>query len=228
MPAKSIATLLLAFSCQALAQTAPPLSKAGDPLFAPLASSTPQTLEERFMDYAVISYGPRSLFNPAISAGITMLNPPKHYPRDWKDGPGAYGRIYGSKLASRASEQTARFLTAAVLHEDFRYRPSTSKDPIARIAHAFAFTFVDKSDSGGDRLAVANFAAAAASGFTPNLYLPRGYNTVSRAETRAAISFGGLVGKNLAREFAPDLARISRKLHVPFPHLPIPEWWTPR
>jgi hypothetical protein len=217
---------------QAPVATPVPVARAGDPFFAPLAPNSPQaapqTLHERFMDYAVITYGPRSLLAPAFGSAINMLRPPKDYPRDWKDGAGAFGRNYGGHLASRASEQTARFLTAAAFHEDFRYRPSASRNPLVRSAHALAFTFVDKSDSGHNQIAFANFAAAAAGGFTPNLYLPSGYNTASRAETRMAVAFGRLAAQNLTREFAPELFQASRKLHIPFPRIAIPEWWTRR
>jgi hypothetical protein len=114
----------------------------------------------------------------------------------------------------------------AVLHEDFRYRPSASHNVLARTFHAIAFTFVDKSDSGHNRVAFANFAGAAAGGFAGNLYLPPGYNNLSHAETRAAMEFAGFATRNVSREFAPELLRFSRKLHVPFPRIPIPEWWT--
>jgi hypothetical protein len=81
-------------------------------------------------------------------------------------------------------------LTSAVLHEDFHYRPSTSRNPIARTFHALAFTFVDKSDSGHNQIAVSNFAGAGARGFAGNFYLPPGYNNLSHAETRTAFAFG--------------------------------------
>jgi hypothetical protein len=205
-----------------------PAPRAGDPLFAPIAAGVAQTFHQRLMDYSVITFGPRALLMPAFGAAFTMLNPPKSYPNEWRQGMGAFGRNYGSSMAAHTSEQTARFLTAAVLHEDFRYRPSTSKNPLARSFHALAFTFVDKSDSGHNRIAFSNFAAAAAGGFTPNLYMPAGYDTVSRAETRMAFTFGGLAARNLTREFAPELFKATHKLHIPFPRLPVPEWWTPR
>jgi hypothetical protein len=206
-----------------------PIPQEGDPFYAPVATpGAPQTLHERFMDYAVITYGPRSLLTPMIGAGFTMLRPPSAYPREWRQGMEAFGRIYGSSIATRASEQTARFLTAAVLHEDFRYRPSTSKNPWARSFHALAFTFIDKSDSGHNRIALANYLGAAAGGFTPNLYLPDGYNTLSHGETRMAIAFGGFAVRNLTREFAPELFRLTHRHHIPFPRIPVPEWWTPR
>jgi hypothetical protein len=178
------------------------------------------------MNYAMVTFGPRALATPAFGAGLSMLNPPSAYPREWRQGIGAFGRHYGDSLAVRASGQTARFLTAAVLKEDFRYRPSTSTNPLARTFHAVAFTFIDKSDSGHNRIAFSNFAAAAAGGFTPMLYLPSGYDNLSHAETRTAFVLGGFAAQNLAREFSPDLLKLTRKLHVPFPRIPLPEWWT--
>src|ERR1035438_3312630 len=206
-----------------------PVPQAGDPFYAPIATSgLPQTFHQRLMDYAVITFGPRALLTPALGSALSMLNPRIGYPREWRQGMGAFGRIYGTSLATHTSEQTARFLTAAVLHEDFRYRPSTSKSPMVRSLHAVAFAFVDKSDGGNNRIAFSNFAAATAGAFTPNLYLPAGYNTLSRAETRMASAFGGFAARNLTREFAPTLFKATQKLHVPFPRVPIPAWWTHR
>jgi hypothetical protein len=211
---------------QATPDLQPPVPTAGDPLYAPVVTSRgPQSLHERFMDYAIVTVGPRSLFVPPVYAAIHMADPPATYPRDWRLGAGAFGRNYGSALASRTSLETGRFLTAALLHEDFRYRPSTSKNPIVRTFHALAFTFVDKSDSEHNRIAFANFVGAGASGFVGNLYLPAGFNDLSHAETRTAIAFGGFAAQNLLREFTPELLKATRKWHTPFPRIPLPAWW---
>jgi len=215
--------LACCFSLQA--QTPPVVPAAGDPLFAPVATGTPPTLHEKFMNYAVITVGPRVFFVQALSASIRMANPPTAYPRAWKDGGGAFGRNYGNAFASTASRETARFAASALLHEDFRYRPSTSTNPLARSIHALAFTFVDKSDSGRNQLALSNFAGAAAGGFVGNSYLPAGYNNLSHAETRTAIAFGTFAGRNVLREFSPELFRFARKFHLPSSDIPVPEWW---
>jgi hypothetical protein len=203
-----------------------PIAAAGDPWYAPVATShSPQTFHARFMDYAIVTVGPRTLFVPVISAAIWMANPPSAYPLDWRMGAGAFARNYGNALAPRASMDTGRFLSGALLHEDFRYRPSTSKNPLVRSFHALAFTFVDKSDSGNNRVAFANFVGAGASGFVGNLYLPAGFNNLSHAETRTAFAFGRFAAQNLLREFAPDLLKATQRLHAPFPRIPVPEWW---
>jgi hypothetical protein len=202
-----------------------PVPIVGDPWYAPVAiSGKPQNFHGRLVAYAFVTVGPRTLFAPFVSAAIRMGNPPNAYPRDWPLGAGAFGRNYGNALAPRVSKDTARFLTGALLHEDFRYRPST-KNPLVRSFHALAFTFVDKSDSGHNRVAVANFAGAGASGLVGNLYLPAGFNNLSHAETRTAFAFGGFAAQNLLREFVPDLLKATHRLHAPFPRIPVPEWW---
>ena len=204
----------------------PPVPTAGDPLYAPVVTSRlPQSLHERFIDYAIVTVGPRTLFVPPVYAAIRMADPPAAYPRDWRLGASAFGRNYGNALATRTSLETGRFLTAALLHEDFRYRLSTSKNPLVRSFHAFAFTFLDKSDSDRNRIAFANFVGAGASGFVGNLYLPAGFNDLSHAETRIAIAFGGFAAQNLLREFTPELLKATLRWHSPFPRIPLPEWW---
>src|SRR5260370_5885908 len=115
-----------------------------------------------------------------------MLNPPSHYPREWKDGGGAFGRTYGYKVADRTSRETAHFLTGLLLHEDPRYQRSTSTNAFRRTFHALAFTVVDKTDSGRNTLAMSNFASAAAGGFVGMGILPDGYNHLTRAAQRMA------------------------------------------
>ena len=198
----------------------------GDAMYAPIATAdNPASLHQKWIEFVILTTGPRALVSPLFPAAIRMANPKSGYPREWRLGAGAFGRNYGSALAQRSARETGRFVTSALLHEDFRYRPSTSTNPLGRIAHAIGFTVVDKSDSGNNRLALANFVGAGASGFVGNLYLPRGFNNLSHAETRMAIAFGDFAIQNILREFAPDIARTTRKVHVPFPRIPFPEWW---
>ena len=209
------------------AQT-PAVPVPGDPLYAPVATAGAQSFHDRFVEYSIIGVGPRALFGPALSAAIRMARPPDAYPRDWREGASAYGRNFGDAMARHGARETARFATAAILHEDFRYRPSTSRNPLARGAHALAFAFVDRSDSGRPQLALSNFAAAGANGFAGELYLPRGFNNLSHAETRIAVAFSDLAAQNVLREFAPELARVARKLGFKALDFPIPEWWVKR
>jgi hypothetical protein len=130
----------------------------------PALTRNPLTGEDKFRIYIHKTFGPPALILPAVGAGFQMLNPPSHYPREWKDGSGAFGRTYGYKMADRTSRETAQFLTAFLLHEDPRYQRSTSTNAFRRTLHALAFTVFDKTNSGRNTLAVSNFASAAAGG----------------------------------------------------------------
>jgi hypothetical protein len=202
-----------------------PDASAPSPCTASSTSLCRQTLHDKFMSYAIDTFGPRALFVPLVPAAYLMAFPPHHYPDDWRQGMSALGRNYGDQLASQTSFETARFVTGAILHEDLRYHRSGSKNPLARAGHALAFSFVDKSDSGRTEIAWSNFVGATASGYVGRLYLPAGFNDVTHADVRVAIRFGAVAGRNIAEEFTPELLRLTKKLHIKVIHL-IPEWWT--
>jgi hypothetical protein len=190
----------------------------------PTLTRTRLTGEDKLQIYIHKAFGPPAVILPAFGAGFQMLNPPNHYPRDWKDGAGAFGRIYGYKVADRTSRQTAQFLTGFLLHEDPRYQRSTSTNPLRRTFHALAFTFVDKTDSGRNTFAASNFAAAAAGGFVGMGILPNGYNDVTHAEQRMASEFLQIAIGNIATEFEPQWGPWAKKLRIP---KILPGWWVP-
>ena len=200
---------------------------AGDAVYAPLATGQgPESMKTRVDSWLVITFGPRAVVSPMISAGIRMARPNEAYPPDWRQGMQGYARQYGSSMGTKAAFQTARFGAAAVLHEDFRYRPSHADGFFPRTFYAMGFAFVDRGPSGEPRLALANLVGAAAGGFVPNLWLPDGFNRGEDGAKRTATKFGGFMLQNVMREFSPEIAKAFQALHLPFPRLPIPEWWT--
>src|SRR5258707_12342741 len=110
------------------------------------------------------------------------------------------------------SQRTARFLTGAALHEDPRYVRSSSTNPLMRIAHVLAFTFVDKTDSGRNTIAFSNFVGAAAGDNVGTAYLPHGYNDLTHAEQKIAFQFMIIAIQNVPSEFQPHWRPIVRKL----------------
>jgi hypothetical protein len=158
------------------------------------------------------NFGPSAFILPALSAGFTMAHPPDAYPRDWKDGWAAFGRNYGSIFGQDTTGGLTHFATAAIDGEDPRYYPSTSNSYGRRVAHAVAFTFVNRSNRGGRAFALSNFVDASSAGFAGNLWEPDGYNDPTHALQRSEIQFAKLVGKNLALEFTPEFTRIYQKI----------------
>ena len=202
-----------------------PEAAAGDALYAPLAVGQ-DSFKTKENTWLVQSFGPRALASPMISAGIRMARPNHNYPPEWRDGMDGFARQYGSSLGTKFAGNTARFAVAALTHEDYRYRPSESKEFGARVFHAVGYIFVDQSDQGKPRLALANFAGAAAGGFVPNAWLPDGFNTWQDGAKRMGTKFGGFAIQDVLREFAPEIFEVVHHSHLPFPRLPVPEWWT--
>jgi hypothetical protein len=204
-----------------------PLPIVGDSLYAPLAiGQGPESLKTKLNSYLVISFGPRAIVSPAVAAGFHMAFPNYNYPNDWHQGMQGFGRQYGSSYGSKVAMETGRYSASILLHEDFRYRPIASHNVLLRIGHAVGYTFIDKSDSGAPRLAVANLVGAAAGGFTPNLWLPDGFNNPRHGATRTLTKLGAFAGQNVAREFAPEIFKVFQTLHLPLPRVPLPPWWT--
>jgi len=144
-----------------------------------------------------------------------FAKPSAGYPTQWRKGPAAFGRLYGDALALETVQQTSRFLTGLALHEDLRYFPAASRNPLRRALHAITFAAFDRSDSGRTTLAASNFLSSAAGGFVGNAYLPRGYNDTSHAVTRMGIQFGFIVAENLVNEFRPELRQMRKALRLP-------------
>ena len=194
-------------------------------LLPPTLTRIPLTGEDKLRIYIHKAFGPPAVILPALATSYQMANPPNHYPREWKDGGAAFGRIYGYKVADRTSRDTAQFLTSLLLHEDPRYQRSTSTNALRRTFHALAFTVVDKTDSGRHTFAASNVASAAAGGFVGMGILPDGYNDLTHAEQRMASEFLQIAIGNIATEFEPQWGPWAKKIHLP---KILPAWWVPQ
>jgi hypothetical protein len=191
--------------------TADQSSTVGDP-----ASSSPLNIKGKLRYFAVESFRPGIYPVAAFYDGLTMANPPKAYPPEWRQGFPGFARNYGDFMASWASVQGGKFVAASILHEDPRYFISTNKNFFARVANAVRYAVIDRSDSGHPRLAVANLAGAFAGGFVGNAYLPDPYANASHGLSRSALALTGFVTSNLADEFQPEIHNVAKKLHLPF------------
>jgi hypothetical protein len=194
------------------------------PILSPRLTRAPLTIQDKFLIYTHKTFGPPAVILPAFGAGLGMLSPPSKYPKEWKDGAGAFGRNYGYRVADHTSRNTAQFLTGALLHEDPRYLRSTSSNPFVRTVHALAFTIVDKTDSGRATFAASNFASAAAGGFIGMGILPDSYNDVTHAEQHMASEFLQIGIGNVLTEFEPQWGPWAKKLRIP---KILPGWWVP-
>jgi hypothetical protein len=186
-------------------------STVGDP-----ASSSPLNVKGKLHYFAVESFRPGIYPVAAFYDGLTMANPPKAYPPEWRQGFPGFARNYGDFMGSWAAVQGGKFVAASMLHEDPRYFISTNRNFFARVANTVRYVVIDRSDSGHSRLALANVAGALAGGFVGNAYLPDPYANASHGFSRSALALTGFVTSNLADEFQPEIHKLAKKLHLPF------------
>jgi hypothetical protein len=188
-------------------------------------TAEPLTSAERWRIYSRGTFGPRALFTPAIGTAISLARPSNNYPDDWTSGFGGFGRQYGNRLAVLGAKHTAVYAVGSLAKEDSRYAPAVSHNVLVRTGHAVLFTLVDKSDSGGNTLALSNFAGALSGGFVGMAYLPPGYDDLTHAGQRSLRGLGDYAINNVIREFSPEIFRTFQKLHLPHGGIPIPVWW---
>ena len=194
------------------------------PFLPALMTKEPLTAQEKASAYVHRTFSPPAFILPALGASLSMLNPPSHYPREWKDGAQAFGRLYGNTVATATARETASMLASVVLHEDPRYAPSGSTNVLYRTFHALSYTVVDRTDSGKRTIAVSHFAGAAAGGLVGMAYLPAGFNDATHAQQRVVMQLATVAIHNLAAEFQPQWGPIVKKLRIT---KLLPEWWVP-
>jgi len=198
-------------------QPTPPdtTSKPTLPSVSGMQPGTPLTLQDRFTLEVRTTFGPGAFATPVAEAATNMVFPPNHYPHEWADGAGAFGRNYGADLARHTAGGLTHFAAAAILHEDPRYYPSSSTNPAARLFHSLAFTLVDRSNSGGHTIAFSNLAGCAGAGFIGMAIYPDGFNDTTHAYQHAAVEITTFAAHNMIAEFSPEISRVLRKLHFP-------------
>jgi hypothetical protein len=220
-PAKQFAApFLLCLCLPAVAQQAPAsttnlMSETRTPV---PNSSYPQptgtlTLGERFHLETHTSLGVPAFIIPAGGALLNMAHPPDNYPREWRDGGPAFGRLYGAEFARHTTGGFTHFAVAAIDREDPRYYPSAGGNFARRTAHALLFTAVDRNTAGHRTLAVSNLAGSMAAGSVGMAFYPDGFNDFTHAYQHASVESATFAAHNLIAEFSPEIVRLLHKLH---------------
>lgn len=170
-------------------------------------STQPLSVRGKLRFYLDKNFGPAGLLRSAFSAG---LNQWRDYPTEWGQGAEGYGRRLASCLGQNTVKNTIRFVTATALREDPRYFPSEQKGFSRRVGHALASVFVTRTDSGGRRFAVSEFAGVVGSKFIANQWYPPRVATTNDALRGSAVTLGYDAAWNLAKEFWPDIKKALR------------------
>jgi hypothetical protein len=161
-------------------------------------------LSDNFQYYIDHTFGPPAYLHAAISSGWTQW---RNSPHEWGQGADGYGRRYASALGRHLIKNTADFGVASLRGEVLGYSPCQCDGFWGRTKHAMKQTFVRPSANGGSTFAAGRLAGAYAGGFAPMLWYPDSRNGVGDALVRGSVCLGFDTGKNVFKEFWPDIKR---------------------
>jgi len=167
-------------------------------------------VQEKLRIHALRIVSPRVIVGTLLTAGVRQWeNSPGKWGRGW-DG---YGKRYGTDYARIAIRESLAFGIDSAAHLDPRFfRAPESSSTSTRLKHALTQVVIAHTDSGGRNFAYGQVLSAFAAGEAGSLWQPR------RSDGRfgdglvyAGILLAGDAGRNVFREFWPDIHRKLRR-----------------
>lgn len=163
------------------------------------------TAHDKFQRYLNDTYGPGRQINTIVFSAFDQAIDGSD---DWGTGAGAYKNRITSQMAKYAVKNTIRFGFDAALRTDSRYRRSDSEAFLPRLGHALLSTVTTYKDGGGRTIGIPQIAGAYGSAFAANLWYPNSRNSTGDALMRGTTSLGFSAGKNVLKEFWPDIKKL--------------------
>lgn len=163
---------------------------------------TPLTPEQKIKRRALRLIEPVTLVSSAMGAGIDQW---RNVPQHWGQGYEAYAIRFASSEGYTAAHNSVALGFDLAFHLDPRYRSMPEGTFKARLWNAVSQSVIAYKDSGGRTVNVSEIAGNFGAGFIANSWQPPGDGTVGDGLTRGAMGLAFHTGKNVAREFLPDI-----------------------
>jgi hypothetical protein len=166
------------------------------------AVPAPLTVRQKVNRRAWRLIEPVALINSAFGAGIEQW---RDVPPQWGQGAEGFAKRFGSAEGYTAAHNGIALGFDVAFHLDPRYRRMPDGTVKQRIWNAVSQTILANKDSGGRMINVSEIAGNFGAGFVTNTWEPHGYNTTGDALVRGALGLAYHTGRNVMREFLPDL-----------------------
>ena len=162
----------------------------------------PQTGREKFHDYVSSTVGVIPLLGEAANAAITfgLDRPP-----EWGQGMKGYGKRLGNNLAYNAIRTSVTYPTAVLFHEDNRYFGSGKRNFAGRVAFALTSPFRARRPSGHYSFSFSTTTGIVAANAATYAWAPPSWRGPANVAGNLGLSYAGIAGLNVFREFVPDL-----------------------
>lgn len=165
---------------------------------------TPQTGRQKFHDYVQSTVGVVPLLGEAANAAISfgLARPP-----EWEQDLRGYGQRFGNNLAYNAIRTTVTYPTSLLLHEDNRYFASGKRTVAGRVAFAATSPFRTRRPSGKYSFSFSTATGIVVANVATNAWAPPSWRGPGSVVRNIGLSYAGISGLNIFREFVPDLIR---------------------
>jgi hypothetical protein len=171
------------------------------------AENVPQTRLQRFEDYMLGMVGPFTIVAEGASAGIQQW---RDSPHEWGQGGGGFGKRFANNMAYNGIRVTITYGLSEALHEDNRYFKSKKQGFGPRLLYALESPAMAHKD-GHRRLSISSLSGMAGAAGISQAWAPQSWKGVDNAAGNFGLTYAGLAGLNVAREFVPDLIKRLRK-----------------
>jgi hypothetical protein len=171
------------------------------------AENVPQTRAERFHDYLLATVGPFACVAEAAGAGIQQW---RDSPHEWGQGGEGFGKRLGNNMAYNAIHQTITYGLSEALHEDNRYFKSKKQGFGGRLLYALESPAMAYKN-GRRTVSISSLSGIAGAAGISQAWAPHSWRGADNAAANFGLTYAGIAGLNVAREFVPDLIKKLRR-----------------
>jgi hypothetical protein len=201
------------FLCAAAGVSAQDIAPAVEAIATVNSPQPPASLDgkQRMQEYLKSLVRPSAVFSNVLIAGFEEA---RNFPHEWHRTEGGFAKRLGSQYAQYFLDNTIELGFSTIHHEDNRYFRMGDGNFFRRFGNVVKSTVVVSNTHGGQTLALGQIAGAYGSwAIASQVWEPPSEQRVSRVFLWGSVNLAVKGGRNLIREFGPDL----RKKHTP-PH----------
>jgi hypothetical protein len=166
------------------------------------------TTEEKLQHYLRDTFSPNAQLSSTLNG---VFNQFIDGSSDWGSGAEGYSSRIGSKIGTRVVRNSMRVGLDVAFGMDSRYRRSESDEFWPRLGHALLSTVVAHKDDGTRTFAAPHVFSTYGAAFVTNTWYPTGNNSSTDALLRGTTCLGWSAGKNVLKEFWPDIKKLFGK-----------------
>lgn len=164
----------------------------------------PQSGGEKFREYLQSMFGVVPLSTNAATAAIAFG---LDSPTEWEQDAAGYGRRLGNNVGYNVARHSIAYPAALLLREDNRYFQSGKSGAGKRVLFAVSSPFRARRPGGRYFFSFSTTGGIVGGNLVAQTWAPPSWQGPGRVMRGVGLSYAGIAGLNVFREFVPDLMR---------------------